>query len=138
MGLPNGYQWCTLHKKGTHYDHKCRRHAPNFPPEPRTISAAAATHCPTGQDQNLASRVASMLGIQLQDTSELQPLPQNKRTSIVITPSTKRPPNFRTARDVPTNVATQGPPVTNILNSIMQLNDQQQTNLSAVLTQAGF
>ena len=141
MGLPGGWQWCTVHKKGTHYDHKCRRHAPNFPPVPKIIPTAAAAACTPCQDQ-LTNRVLTMLGI---PTHQPQPLQQQqqqhfpkKRKSIVITPSEKSQQNFRTARNVPTNVATQGPQVTNILASILAMDENQRQALTAGLTDAGF
>ena len=87
MGLPVGWKWCTVHKKGTHYDHKCRRHYPNFPPAPTTTSTAAAcTPCP---DQ-LKQRVLTMLGISTQAPQPLQQYTQTKRKPIQITPPVNR------------------------------------------------
>ena len=135
MGLPSGWQWCTAHKKGTHYDHLCRRHAPNFPPVPKINPIAAV--CTPVQDQ-LPERVLTMLGISAQTPQPLQQQQQNKRQSITITRPNDNPQNFQTARNISTNVAVQGPQVANILESILKMDSTQRDALSAGLSKAGF
>ena len=136
MGLPTGWKWCTVHKKGTHYDHKCRRHSPNFPPPPTATSTAAA--CTPCSDQ-LTNRVLTMLGVSTQMPKPLQQQAQSKRKSIVITPPQHRSQqNFQTACNASTNVATQGPQVTQILASILAMDENQRQALTAGLTDAGF
>ena len=136
MGLPTGWKWCTVHKKGTHYDHKCRRHSPNFPPAPTATSTAAA--CTPRSDQ-LANRVLTMLGIPNQMPKPLQQQAQSKRKPIAITPPQHRSQqNFQTACNVSTNVVTQGPQVTQILASILAMDDSQRQSLTAGLADAGF
>ena len=137
VALPVGWQWCTVHKKGIHYEHKCRRHGPHFPPVPKIApTAAACIPCP---DQ-LTDRVLTMLGISDQQPQPLQQQhsSQRKRNPIKITPPSHRLQNFRTARDVSTNVATQGPQVNNILASILQMDSSQREVLSEGLSKAGF
>ena len=135
MGLPSGWQWCTAHKKGTHYDHLCRRHSPNFPPVPKINPIAAV--CTPVRDQ-LPERVLTMLGISAQTPQPLQQQQQNKRRSITITRPNDNPQNFQTARNISTNVAVQGPQVANILESILKMDSTQRDALSAGLSKAGF
>ena len=139
MGLPSGWQWCTVHKKGTHYEHKCRRHAPNFPPVPK-ITTTAAVCTPPCQDQ-LTNRVLTMLGISTQQPQPLQQQQQSqlpKWNPIVITPPVQPSQNFRPARDTSANIATQGPQVTKILASILSMDETQRQALSSGLADAGF
>ena len=135
MGLPNGWQWCLVHKKGIHYEHKCRRHAPDFPPVPRITKAAFCTPCP---DQDLKQRVLTMLGISTQEQQPLQQQQPMGRNPIRITPASNNSQNFRTARNVSANVATKGPQVDQVLSSIMQMNETQRQSLLEGLTNAGF
>ena len=134
-GLPNGWQWCLVHAKGTHYDHKCLRHSPNFPPVPKIIRGAAA--CIPCQDQDqFTKRVLTMLGI---PTKTPQPLPQQRRKNpIKITPPPHRQQNFQTAHNVSTNIAVPGPPVADILSTIMAMDANQRQVLSEGLINAGF
>ena len=135
MGLPSGWQWCTVHKKGTHYDHRCRRHSPNFPPVPKITPTAAV--CMPCKDQ-LSDRVLTMLGMATQLPQSLQQQQQTKRQPIAITRPNDKSQNFQLARNISTNVATQGPQVTNILESILQMDTKQRDALSAGLAKAGF
>ena len=139
LGLPNGWQWCTVHKKGTHYEHKCRRHAPNFPPVPKITSAARAC-TPCEDQQQLTQRVLTMLGIPSQQPQPLpQQQPSSKRNPIRVTPPPHRQQNFRPARNTSTNVATQeGPQVEDILSSILAMDESQRELLTAGLSKAGF
>ena len=101
MGLPSGWQWCTVHKKGTHYDHLCRRHSPNVPPVPKINPTAPV--CTPVRDQ-LPERVLTMLGISTQTPQPLQQQQQNKRQSITITRPNDNPQNFQTAHNISINV----------------------------------
>ena len=138
MGLPNGWQWCTRHEKGTHYEHLCRRHHPNYPTPPKIIPAAVCTPCLRPQD--LTNRVLSMIGAPQQTSPQPQPQQHKsvKKTGIVITPSDAKSQNFRQACDVSTNVATNGPPVNNMVSSIMALSEQDRGALAQLLADAGF
>ena len=119
MGLPKGWQWCLYHKKGTHYEHKCKRHAPNFPPAPTAKACLACPEQPgrsssTLHNQNAGRLVQRIMGMV---ASHLPPqLPQKSGSSVRITPPEGRTLNFQTVHGIPTNVARNGPPVSQIVN----------------------
>ena len=60
MGLPNGFKWCSFHTTGCHYEHLCKRHAPNYPPVPTVIGANAA-HFPTTREIELRKQIEAMI-----------------------------------------------------------------------------
>ena len=140
MGLPAGYQWCLYHKKGTHYEHLCRRHAPDYPPVP---TAKACLACPdqntTGSSNTgqLIQRIMGMVASHLPDQLPQQQ-PQQTRQAIKITPPPSRTQNFQQARSIPTNAATNGPPVADIVNRVMALSKKDREALSTQLEAAGF
>ena len=108
---------------------------PNFPPVPK-ITTAAAVCTPCQDQEQLTTKVLTMLGI---PTKTPQPLPQQRtRNPIKITPPPHRQQNFQTAHNVPTNIAASGPPVAEILSSIMAMDANQRQALSEGLTNAGF
>ena len=86
----------------------------------------------------LSDRVLTMLGMATQLPQSLQQQQQTKRQPIAITRPNDKSQNFQLARNISTNVATQGPQVTNILESILQMDTKQRDALSAGLAKAGF
>ena len=117
MGLPPGWQWCTVHKEGIHYEHLCKRHAPNYPPVPKITAAAAEATAVKLKDKLLAMIAAS-------ETNKIR-ITQPERSQ-----------NFRTASDVTTNVAINGPPVENILSAIVALSPEERSELQTQLINA--
>ena len=126
-GLPKGFEWCSVHKKGVHYEHLCRRHAPNYPPVPQScpvVPGAAATSPSSLTPQQLKDQLLTMLA---------------KTTSKGITIT--RPvdtQNFQQARDTPTNVATSGPPVDQIAASIIEMTPEMRQQLQQKLADEGL
>ena len=140
MGLPNGWQWCTWpkHKNSAHYEHTCNRHAPNYPPIPKIIAAAATTTEPT--PAQLQSRVLNMLG--MTTPTAVASTTFSPGTGIRVTrPDTQQPQtqqDFRPARSIPTNAATCGPQVQEIVTRITNMSPQDRQQLVHHLTKAGF
>ena len=125
MGLPPGWQWCLQHKEGIHYEHLCKRHAPNYPPVPKiTACPAVATPSPVQLKDHLLAMIAS--------TNNLQ---HNRDSPIKITKPTGQQ-HFQPAHVVPTNVATHGPPVDQILDAIVALSPEQREKLQTRLADA--
>ena len=80
-----------------------------------------------------------MLGLSNSSPQIQQQQQQSRRTGIVITrPTDNNTQNFRTARNVETNVAVQGPQVEDILSSILKMDEAQREVLSEGLSKAGF
>ena len=130
-GLPPGFQWCTVHDKGIHYEHKCNRHAPHFPPVPKPPSAAA-------NNANVVSStdILQMLGLRDVETSSQIRIEKPNKSAKTVTITPASPP--RSALRVPTNSATSGPPVTDILQRIMNLSKPDRTLLATRLEKAGW
>ena len=135
MGLPSRWKWCTVHKRGTHYDHTCRRHAPNYPDPPSQTSAALATNGKKPKPGELADRIVNLLGLNANVTSNKQ---HTANPTITITPAAGRTVDFRQARNIPTNVAKNGPPVKNILAQILSMTQEDRNELTNQLADAGF
>ena len=130
-GLPDGWQWCTFHPRALHYEHCCFRHRPNYPPVPSIAPASTSQSAAALQD-----RVVTMLG--LQNVVAVKPeLPIAKPSKIVITPAENQQLP-RMAHGVPTNSASQGPPVTQIFERIMTMSKPDRLLLATRLSKAGF
>ena len=128
-GLPSGWKWCTVHTEGIHYEHLCKRHAPNYPPPPKTTAARAEVEVsPDHLRQQLIAMIAS--------TQPSQPA-HSCGNGIVITKPKARE-DFRQARDIPTNAATYGPPVDQIVKTIIGMSPDQRKQLQCQLADAGF
>ena len=123
-GLPKGFQWCLFHDKGVHYEHLCKRHAPNFPPVP--------TSCPI---VGAAATTTTITPEQLKDQL-LALLAKTKTNGITVTRDNQQ--SFRTARNIPTNVATNGPPVDQIAQMIINLEPNLRDLLQQKLAQEGL
>ena len=148
MGLPNGWQWCTFHTKGCHYEHLCKRHAPNFPPVPSTIGANAAL-CPTTENQEIPKHLRDQIAAMIANASmSAKLLPsvsasssnqqqQNSTDSTkAMSAMTHGKSNFRSAHGIPTNAAQNGPPVTSIFDKILKLSKQDRNLLAIRLSSA--
>ena len=125
-GLPAGFQWCLIHKTGIHYDHLCRRHAPNYPPVPGT--------CPTIPGATAATN--NLTPEQLKDQL-LAMFSDTKTNGITITKG-KNHQSFQPARNISTNVATNGPPVNQIATMILNLEPNMCDELQQTLAQSGL
>ena len=144
MGLPNGYQWCTRHKFGCHYDHLCKRHAPNYPPAPKIVAAVAKPKVDTPAE--IRDRLANMFGIQQSPSSHaanvadasVPPASPDVPQAIKITPPSTNKQNFQTARVVSTNSASTGPPVDSIFQKILAMSETDRQTLVQQLSSAGF
>ena len=146
MGLPNGWQWCTKHKYGCHYEHRCKRHAPNFPPAPPIIAptkvapAQLATASPT--PEQIRDSVIKLLGLNAAITAQNQPTPQPTSPAAAATvPKIKidrTGQNFQSARSAPTHAAVTGPPVDIILQQIVKLSDEDRLALIGRIQSVGL
>lgn len=124
-GLPAGYQWCTMHKKGIHYEHLCKRHAPNYPPVPMAptqVTGAAATASQLTPEQ-LKDRLLAMIASPSKGISIQRPA---------------NPQNFQPARSVNANAAVNGPPVDQIVQSIINMSPELRDELQNKLASAGL
>ena len=131
MGLPNGWKWCTKHRFGTHYDHMCRRHAPNYPSAPKIISAVA--HASPTDSTDLVGRLSELIASQNQ--TSVMPAAQQQR-GIHVTPA--KSADFPKARDTSANVANDGPSVNNIMQTILNMNKLDRQLLTNRLAKAGI
>ena len=59
-GLPPGFKWCTVHEKGIHYDHECKRHAPNYPPVPTSSTPAAVANTSQESAEQFKDRLMAL------------------------------------------------------------------------------
>ena len=125
MGLPPGWSWCTAHKNCAHYDHCCRRHAPNYPAPPKITSAKTAN---VNKNEDLRAKIGAMLGI---------PNLKKKPKGITIE-SPDGEQNFHPACSTLTKPASKGPPVANILGMIMKLSEKDRQELAKDLVSAGL
>ena len=125
-----GKEWCTTHKFGTHYDHMCRRHAPNYPNAPKIVRVDVAKTEPTSE---IAARVASLLGIPASQKSGVK-----QPNSVRITPAESS--NFQMARNASANIATDGPPasISHIMNKILSMNKLDRQLLTSRLAKTGL
>ena len=132
-GLPPGFQWCLLHTKGIHYEHQCKRHAPNYPPVPTPPISGAIAACQQPTPEQLRDQLLTML-------SKAVPLGHTNGITVTNADGTTHTPNadFRKARDVPTNAATNGPQVDQILSNIIGLNPNLRAELQNKLAEAGL
>lgn len=132
MGLPNGWQWCTKHKYGCHYEHLCKRHAPNFPPAPKVLPSAAAAPAQvapvTPTNEQIRDSVVKLLGLSSAVVPYQQPSPPPAAAAPRVRID-KADQNFQTARSVPTHAATTGPPVDMILQQIVNLSPNDRLAL---------
>ena len=129
-GLPPGFKWCLAHPKGIHYDHQCKRHAPNYPPEPKptTIGAVAALHNETAEE--FKNRLLSVLA---------NAAPVGHTNGITITKADgSSSTDFQEARGIPTNAAIHGPPVDQIVHTIVNMTPSLRAELQSKLTEAGL
>ena len=128
MGLPKGWSWCTKHKFGTHYDHTCRRHAPNYPNAPKINCADVANEDDSALSAStIAAQVASLIGMN-----------GNSSKAIKVTPPESA--NFQLARNASANIATDGPPasVSQIMGKILGMNKLDRQLLTSRLAKAGL
>ena len=131
MGLPPGWQWCLFHKRGTHYEHLCKRHTPNFPDPPTgrpPIKANAASNV------QIDEKISQLLSWAKNSSSTS---PRSGQTSIKIDyPVTTNNSDFREARSTPANAATNGPTAESVFSTILKMSKQEQANLTNKLVQA--
>ena len=99
----------------------CHRHAPNYPPVPKIINACPAVSTPLTPVQ-LKDRLLNALGLEHSKSIKIE-RPQQ---------------NFQQARSVPTNAATCGPQVQNVINSITAMSEAELQQLSLQLSHAGL
>ena len=145
MGLPNGWQWCSAHTKGCHYEHLCNRHAPNFPPVPPVIGANAALCPPAVENQEISKQLQDKINAMIANANNVARRPpaasssslqQKTANSNKIVTTNDDKSNFRPAHGIPTNAAQNGPPVTSIFDRIMKLNKQDRNLLAIRLSSA--
>ena len=143
-GCPEGWQWCLVHVKGIHYEHECKRHAPNYPPVPKSCTPCKVATSDSRDSTKeamaasaLQSKVMKMLGLQnvINDSHRPDELGDNKSLKVSRN-TTYNPP--RPARSVPTNAATTGPPVNKIFQTIMDMSKPDRVLLATRLEKAGF
>ena len=129
-GLPPGFKWCLAHPKGIHYDHKCKRHAPNYPPVPTPpVSGALASFQDISAEQ-FKDRFLAML-------STAKPVAHTNGIHIT-KPDGSTMTDFQKTRDVLTNAALNGSPVDYIVNNIISLNSELRAQLQTKLADAGL
>ena len=129
MGLPPGFQWCLYHKKGTHYEHTCKRHAPNFPDPP--TACPPVTKANVAANTQLNNNITQLLS--WANNQSQQPAQQPQTPIKIDYPDNK---DFRTARSTPANAATSGPTADNVFSTILKMTKQEQANLTAKLIKA--
>ena len=116
-----------MHKKGVHYEHLCKRHAPNFSPVPQA--------CPPVPGAVAAPRSA-LTPQQLKDEFLTMLAAASSKGITITRPDDKQ--NFQSARDIPTNAATSGPPVDQIAASIIELTPEARQQLQQKLADEGL
>ena len=131
-GLPKFFQWCTIHKRGVHYEHLCRRHAPNYPPVPGSFcptvkGASAKTSLLSAEQEQKVDKLLAMFASN-----------SNQTTNGIVIKRPENQQNFRTACNVPTNVANEGPQVDQIAQNILDLSPELRDELQTKLASAGL